>query len=210
MTLPALETTSWLEAHVDRSFSTLADRLAESAARHHHLCPRQVLGVRMGMLGVRTLGVDLPNSHKRLLVFAETDGCAADGLSVATDCSVGHRTLRVMDFGKVAATFVDAHSGQAVRIAPHPQARGAALRYAPDAESPWHAQRQAYQTMPDAELLVVQRVALTFSLDRLLSKPGLRVRCQACGEEIINEREVVRGDSLLCRACAGEAYYRLR
>jgi len=61
--------------------------------------------------------------------------------------------------------------------------------------------------MPDAELLVVQAVVLTVSLERLLSKPGCRVNCDVCGEEIINEREVVREGMILCRACAGDAYY---
>jgi hypothetical protein len=28
-----------------------------------------------------------------------------------------------------------------------------------------------------------------------------------CGEEIINEREVHRAGDVLCRGCAGEAYY---
>ena len=37
----------------------LRELLDVSAARHQHLCPRQVLGVRMGMLGGRWLGIDL-------------------------------------------------------------------------------------------------------------------------------------------------------
>jgi formylmethanofuran dehydrogenase subunit E len=35
------------------------------------------------------------------------------------------------------------------------------------------------------------------------------VNCQVCGEEIINEREIVHEGSTLCRACAGQAYYAL-
>jgi ribosome-binding protein aMBF1 (putative translation factor) len=33
------------------------------------------------------------------------------------------------------------------------------------------------------------------------------VECQLCGEEILNEREVVHSGMTLCRACAGEQYY---
>jgi formylmethanofuran dehydrogenase subunit E len=200
-TVPSVETP------VEHAARSLADILAESAALHRHLCPKQVLGARMGLLGARTLGVAWPNADKRLLVLAETDGCSADGLSAATGCTVGHRTLRVIDHGKVAATFVDTRTGQAVRVVPHPDARGAALRYALNAESPWRAQRDAYQIMPDEELLIVRRVELTVSIERLLSKPGLRVACHVCGEDIINEREVVQGDRILCRACAGDSYY---
>jgi formylmethanofuran dehydrogenase subunit E len=38
----------------------LRELLDVSAARHQHLCPRQALGVRMGRLGGRWLGIDLP------------------------------------------------------------------------------------------------------------------------------------------------------
>jgi hypothetical protein len=63
--------------------------------------------------------------------------------------------------------------------------------------------------MPDTELLAVQLVQLSISLEKLLSKPGHRVSCGACGEEIINEREVVLMGTMLCRACAGRSYHRL-
>lgn len=112
----------------------------------------------------------------------------------------------MVDFGKVAATFVDTQTGRAVRIAPSPAGRERAWTYAPDARSRWHAQLAGYQRMPDEELLVAQDVVLTASLEKLLSKPGCRVNCQICGEEIINEREVVREGMILCRACAGDGY----
>lgn len=187
---------------------TLEELLHASAALHQHLCPRQVLGVRMGLLGGRWLGLELPRADKRLLTLVETDGCGADGIAVATGCRVGRRTLRVIDFGKVAATFVDIHSCRAVRIVPHASVRQRAWGYAPEAENRWQAQLLGYQRMPDAELLVVQEVVVTISLEKLLSKDGYRVNCQRCGEEIINEREVVRDGLILCRACAGQRYYR--
>ena len=92
--------------------------LEKSARSHSHLCPRQILGVRLGLCGMQALGFDSPPDKKRLLVIAETDGCFADGLSAATDCTVGHRTLRVEDYGKTAAAFVDIQTGRALRVAP--------------------------------------------------------------------------------------------
>ncbi len=58
-----------------------------------------------------------PRKDKRLLVIVESDGCFVDGVSVTTGCTVGHRTLRVEDYGKVAATFVDVSSERALRVA---------------------------------------------------------------------------------------------
>jgi len=52
-------------------------------------------------------------------------------------------------------------------------------------------------------------VVLTVSLERVISQASARARCEGCGEEILNERQVRFGDSTLCRACAGEAYYRV-
>ncbi|RIK34068.1 MAG: formylmethanofuran dehydrogenase [Chloroflexi bacterium] len=186
---------------------SVEERLAESAALHHHLCPRQVLGVRMGLWAGELLDLSVPQADKRLLTIVETDGCFADGVAVATNCWVGRRTLRVEDYGKIAATFVDTRSGAAVRIAPHPLARQTAHNYAPEADGGWEAMLHGYQRMPVEELLVAQHVQLVASVEEIVSHAGRRVNCDRCGEEIINQREVLRNGLLLCRACAGEAYY---
>lgn len=187
-----------------------------SAERHKHLCPRQVLGVRIGLRGLRELelsGCDsrhrFANKGKRLLTIVETDGCGLDGIAVATDCEVGRRTLRVLDYGKVAATLVDTRSGHAVRVSPSAASRALARDYAPEAPSHWHAYLSAYQIIPDQELLHVQEVALMQTVEEIVSRPGARAVCANCGEEVINEREVIVNGSALCRTCAGDTYYRL-
>ncbi len=187
----------------------LEDLFAESAARHDHLCPRQVLGVRLGLFGLKKLGLmngayqtRYQNLDKRLLTIVETDGCGADGIAVATDCSVGHRTLRVMDFGKVAATLVDTHSGRAVRLAPHPDARTTAVCQTPDAPSRWHAYLTGYQEMSDERLFQVKTVQLIKPISAILSTPDKRAICDECGEEIFNEREIQQNGRTLCRPCA--------
>lgn len=190
--------------------------LQETARRHRHLCPRQVLGVRLGLCGLRALGLAgeqgrarFDNEEKRLLTICETDGCGMDGVAVATDCAAGRRTLRVLDFGKVAATLVDTGRGEAVRVSPSPHSRQLAQEQANDARSRWHAYLNAYQHIPDEELIVVQRVALLQSVSEIISHPDARAVCDQCGEEIMNEREVIRGERTLCRSCAGERYYRV-
>lgn len=188
---------------------SLNDVLNISAARHSHLCPRQVLGARIGLAGVHKLGLDAPRNDKRLLVILETDGCFADGVEAATGCTVGHRTLRVEDYGKVAATFVDVKTGQAVRIAPALDVRERSYAYAPEEKRHYFAQLAAYPLMPDNELLTIQEVYLNTPVEALVSRPGVRVNCELCGEEIINEREVIREGMILCRACSGSAYYQI-
>ncbi len=188
---------------------SLEELLAASAARHSELCPRQVLGVRMGLLSGELLELQVPRRDKRLLIIAETDGCLLDGLAVATGCSPGRRTMRIQDFGKVAATAIDVETKLAIRIVPHPRSRVRAFEYAPGIYERWEAQLVGYRRMPSELLFRWESVDLTFSLESLLAKDRVRTVCQSCGEEIINGREVVRSGRILCRACAGEAYYRL-
>ncbi len=187
---------------------SLQQILERSTARHSHLCPRQVLGARIGLAGLRALGFAEPPAKKRLLVISETDGCFVDGVISATDCTVGHRTLRVEDYGKIAATFVDAKTGRAVRVAPRLDVRERAYAYAPDEKRRYFAQLRAYQVMPESELLTVQEVELTTPVEAIVSRAGVRVNCAGCGEEIINERETWLDGQPYCRTCLQPGYYR--
>ena len=188
---------------------TLDQLLAGSAALHRHLCPRQVLGAQMGRLAAELLDLDLPQPDKRLLTIVETDGCFTSGLSVATNCWVGRRTLRVEDYGKVAATFVDTETGQAIRIAPSPIARQRAAACAPEAHNRWDAMLLGYQRMAPADIFGWQPVVLTTPVAAIISRAGQRAVCAHCGEEILNEREVTIGSLTLCRHCACGGYYHL-
>jgi formylmethanofuran dehydrogenase subunit E len=184
----------------------IASLLKKSSESHSHLCPRQILGVRMGLAGLNALGFAEPPCRKELLIISETDGCFADGLSAASQCTVGHRTLRVEDYGKVAATFVETRTGRAVRIAPAPDIRLHALVYAPNEPRHYFAQMEAYQVMPGEVMFSLRPVTLKTPVARIISRPGLRVNCEACGEEIMNEREVLQNGMILCLACAQGGY----
>ena len=186
---------------------TLSDLLKQSSARHSHLCPRQVLGVRMGLAGLAILGLEVPVKKGDALVIIETDGCFADGIEVSTGTNIGHRNLRVADFGKIAATFVNVQTGQVIRLSPAQNVREHAESYAPEIKSRYYAQLHGYQRMPDNELFIFREVVLKPPLKAILSKPGFRMECEHCGEEIINERQVIVNGRALCQACANLGYY---
>ena len=178
-----------------------------SSRDHSHICPRQVLGVRTGLLGMRMVGFDERPSKKQLLVIAETDGCFVDGISAATGCMVGHRTLRIEDYGKTGAVFANVETGISVRVSPALDIREKAYDYAPEEARHYFAQLQSYQIMPDDIMFTVVPVTLNTPVSAIISRPGVRVNCDNCGEEILNEREIKIGDLVLCRACAKGAYY---
>jgi formylmethanofuran dehydrogenase subunit E len=183
--------------------------LIESASRHHQLCPRQVLGVRMGLYAGQLLDLRLPRTDKGLLTISETDGCFVSGISVTTGCRVSRRTLRIEDYGKVAATFIRVQTKQAFRIAPRSDVRQRAYQYAPHQTRRYYAQLEGYQVMPDDELFSVHQVSLSTPVENLIGRPGVRVNCENCGEEIINQREVFQDGQLLCKSCASESNYYL-
>lgn len=188
---------------------SLKQALDESSSHHDHLCPRQILGVRIGLAGMEVLGLERNVSgEKRLLVIIESDGCFADGVIAATGCTVGHRTLRVEDYGKVAATFVDVKTGRALRVAPAPDIRQLACSCTPDESRHYFAQMKAYQTLRDDQLFALQDIQLATPIEQIVSRPGVRVDCSVCGEEIINERELIREGKPYCISCARGGYYR--
>src|SRR5512141_1919043 len=156
---------------------SLALILRGSAERHKHLCLRQVLGARMSLLAGVLLELELPRADKQLLVIAETDGCTVDGIIAATGCHVGGRTLRILDFGKVAATFIDTRTEESIRIIPTREARVLSGDYAPTARNQWEAMLFAYQVMPIAEMFTVQQISLLLPLAKIIGCPTMKTVC---------------------------------
>ncbi len=183
------------------------DLLAQSVSFHGHLCPGQVLGVRMTLAGCREIDVADPGAAgKALVVIVEIDRCATDAIQALTGVSLGKRTLKHADFGKMAATFVNRATGVSVRVAARESARELAHALVPDQPDPRRAQLLAYRDMPEDALLAIERVVI---LPGRFDAPRVRVRCEVCGEAVHYEREVHIAWRALCRACAGDSYYRV-
>lgn len=188
------------------SLEALLERAEHS---HGHMCAGQVLGVRMAMLGCRAIGINDPRGadRKALLVFVEIDRCAADAINTVTGCRLGKRTLKFHDYGKLAATFLNTRTNEAIRIVALDAAREAADRCFPEIASKYERQLRAYTLLPDAELFKTERVAVHVPAEDQPGRPVSRVRCDECGEGINDRREVLREGRTLCRACAGSAYF---
>src|SRR5690349_21685904 len=93
---------------------SLEEHLTRSAMLHSKLCPRQILGVRMGRLACSLLGVDPALNRKSVYVYMETGHCAADGVMVVTGSSPNNGLMRLVGYGKLAATFVYRKTGCAI------------------------------------------------------------------------------------------------
>ena len=181
------------------------DLLSEAVAFHGHLCPGQVLGVRMAQTGCRELGFEHPKTvGKRLVIFVEIDRCATDAIQALTGVSVGKRTLKHLDYGKMATTFVDVKRDSAVRIAARDNASVHASEWAPGISGDREIQIVAYRVMPEAALLSIASVRI---VPGWLDRRRVRTFCESCGEGINYEREVHAAGRTVCRPCAGDGYY---
>lgn len=194
---------------VKKTWHDFENALNESIRIHGHLCPGQVLGVRMALYGLDLIHIDDPRGadRKKLYLFVEIDRCATDALQSVTGCSLGHRTMRFMDYGKMAATFVNLESGSAVRVVAKEEARSKAQDYFPEIEDKYQCQLEAYKVMADVELFQHKYVHVAIPEEDMPGRPLSRVRCSACGEHVQDMRERREHGKIFCRSCAQGRYY---
>jgi len=183
--------------------------LQESVRIHGHICPGQVLGVRMSMLGLREIGISDPKGkdRKSIIVFVEMDRCATDAVQSVTGCSLGRRTMKFMDYGKMAATFLNIETGRAVRVIAKEESRQNAKEYLPEHGDKYEAQLEAYKIMPDDELFHLMEVHVKMNPEDMPGRPLRRIKCESCGEYVQDLREVYKDGKVLCRPCADSGYY---
>jgi formylmethanofuran dehydrogenase subunit E len=187
------------------------DLLASSAKAHGHLCPGQVVGVRMAMLGCRLIGLEDPGEHsqiKKLLVYVEMDRCTADAIAHVTSVKLGRRSLKFADYGIMAATFLNVETGSAFRVLSTEEARDLVALYAPGFMSKAGQQLEAYQRMPDSVLFRVQRVRVPIKDWDLPGPTRYKATCSRCGQVVRDRREVLVNGEVLCQPCAHGAYFK--
>jgi len=63
----------------------------ERAAEHHgHLCSFVTLGLRAGVLAVRSLGEDAIDGMEQVTCIIECNNCFSDGIQISTGCTFGN------------------------------------------------------------------------------------------------------------------------
>lgn len=190
-----------------QDFNTL---LEGSAKAHGHLCSGQVIGVRMAMLGCRLIGLDEPSTLpqiKKIIVYVEIDRCATDAISYVTGVRLGRRSLKFIDNGIMAATFVNLETGKAFRIVSTETARELALELMPHIEDPRIAQLEAYKIMDESDLFTVTPVKVNVPASDMPGPTRFKAVCAQCGIVVRDKKEVFKNNQILCRPCALGTYY---
>jgi formylmethanofuran dehydrogenase subunit E len=189
---------------------SLEEILVECEHLHGHMCAGQLLGARMALLGCRLAGLEDPRGadRRKTIVWVEIDRCMADAVSAATGVRLGKRTLKYVDYGKVAATFLNTETNKAVSVVALESSRALADQRFGSIASKKERQFRAYSEATDEELFSVEDVQLQLDEMDAPGSPRSRVTCGRCGEGVNDGREVVLADgSLVCRSCSGASYY---
>lgn len=178
--------------------------LKQAVAFHGHLCSGLILGIRMAILGLD--GVEIRDPYgadrKKLIVFVEVARCFADALMSVTGCRAGKRSFKLIDTGKIAATFYHMQTEKAIRIAARPEILPLAEASNPHL-SPHEAEKKFYLERPANELFIATPVNIVpLREEDTPGIPATTVCCTRCGERIYDRRHLIQAGQPLCPTCA--------
>ena len=185
---------------------------------HGHLCPAMPLGLRAGLLALRTLGVGR-SQDKELMLLAETAeghamACFLDGLMMATGCTYGKGNVKKLRYGKLAFTLIDRKGKRQVRVNVKGEFVLNALK-----TSPFIAKRKA--GVPPQE---VEREMAEMAVNKIIDLPEEELfnigevtpiepkpakgtfeayPCEGCGEAVYAKWIRVKDKKFYCIPCSG-------
>jgi formylmethanofuran dehydrogenase subunit E len=200
------------KVYAESGMPSVKDLLTDCERLHGHICPGQLLGVRMALLGCGRVGILDPRGadRKKLIVWVEIDRCMADAVGAVAGVSLGRRSLKFVDYGKVAASFLNQQTGRAVRVIALDSSRKLADNLHPEITSKKERQMLAYRELADSALFRVEDVSIELGSNDEPGHPKSRVVCSKCLEGINDGREIkLDSVTVLCRPCAGSSYYNM-
>jgi len=148
---------------IDSAKSILTEEIAKAVDFHGHLGPFLVIGVRMGITGMRELGLR-SNRDDKLRVTAHLKysipiSCTLDGLQTTTKCTIGNQKLKLIDSFDIAAKFA-LHNGKEVTITVNPATYDKLKsQLLPEKKHSKEVERLAWQiaSMPEKDLFMIRR-----------------------------------------------------
>ena len=129
---------------------------------HGHLGPFLVMGVRIGLIGVREL--EAKGNEEKLRVTAMLRNavpfsCVIDGIQVTTKCTIGNKKLRLRNSSRIAARF-ELQEGEQVAVAVNPASFDTLKKKLLAENVPPEEVRQLAHlvaSMPEEELFIIRR-----------------------------------------------------
>ncbi len=193
------------------------DLLALGQKFHGHKCPAMPMGLRTGLAAMKALGVEHA-ADGQLMALIETDEdhcatCWADGVQVATGCTLGKGNIRKLHYGKWGLTLIDKKTQRAVRVVPRAEAmlkskqsQFMALRKGgtPASQVPAEVADPLVEMVanaPEEALLTVGEVQPHAWKDAPHTFES--VICSACGEMVVERNARVKDGQVVCLPCSG-------
>lgn len=184
---------------------------------HGHKCPAMPMGLRTALAAMKALGVErAPDGQLMALIEIDEDHCAtcwADGVQVATGCTLGKGNIRKLHYGKWGLTLIDKRTQRAVRVVPkaaamqkNKESQFMALRKSgvPASQVPAEVVDPLVQMVsnaPDEMLLDIGEVMPYEWQDAPHTFESLV--CQSCGEMMVERNARVKAGKTLCLPCSG-------
>ena len=147
--------------------------LKKAGDYHGHICMGIALGTRISLAAMKALGLKPGEKNKNLLVYTEIDRCMTDAVQTITGCSLGHRSLKFLDYGRFAATFINTDTGRAVR--------GVIKEHYGD-DRPIEEQLKALARVPDIKLVTLEEVTVDVPEEDLPGMPTRKAVCSVLAE----------------------------
>jgi formylmethanofuran dehydrogenase subunit E len=179
---------------------------------HGHICPGLAIGYRVSLFALRELGERAEDEE--LVAVVENDSCAVDAVQAMTGCTFGKGNLIFRDYGKQVYTFIKRPSGEALRVSVNwvppeetGQEKAAWERYMEGDRSKEtlravHARKSrkidAVLNAPDEELFRLTRQRAELPAEARIYPS---VRCESCGEKVMEPRARLRDGKVLCIPC---------
>jgi formylmethanofuran dehydrogenase subunit E len=172
--------------------------LKKAGDYHGHICAGIVYGTRISLAAMKALGLNPDLKNKNLIVYTEIDRCMTDAVQVISGCHLGHRSMKYVDYGKFAATFVNTDTGKAVR---------GTIKEDFKSSDDVNELIKTVASLQEDAVVNLQEVKVAIPEIDLPGFPQQKAVCSACGERIMDGREVNKNGAVYCRACANGKYY---
>jgi formylmethanofuran dehydrogenase subunit E len=157
---------------------------------HGHMCPGLARGIRIARVVRRELG---EFADEDIYCTAETDSCEVDALQALLGCTAGKGNLTIKDYGKKVYTFVR-EDGEGLRIAakfgqgkPREKTREEMIEWLLEGDEEELFDIRHFKTEPPEE-----------------PRPLPSVRCDNCGEGVMETKVKTHKERVLCIPCFEE------
>lgn len=181
----------------------LTDR---AVALHGESCRGLAIGIQAGRLALRELG------REGLVLVAQAEHCALDGIQVVTGATPGNRTMVVHDWGKLVYTFYRVSDGRGIRMAwrtlPDPEYER--MRHKVCTGEASTAEVDRFRTLDRTEVssILDSDPADLFGVVPVTAPAwvpptvGVWVTCSGCREQVLESRTRTSDGDVVCIPCA--------